>query len=95
MMYSEENEDHSIVQFLITGFTGVLRGWWKNMLNENERQYIQTSLNEDGEQNAVHRLIYVITKHFIGDPRILQERSSEMLQNIQCRIMMPQTRGSR
>ena len=69
--YSKENEDHLVVQFLIAGFTGVLRGWWDNMLNENERNYIQTSKNEEREQNAVHRLIYAITKHFIGDPRIL------------------------
>ena len=41
------------------------------MLNENERNYIQTSTNEEGEQNAVHGLIYSITKHFIRDPRIL------------------------
>ena len=42
--YSKENEDHLVVQFLIDGFTGVLRGWWENMLTENEIQYIQTSL---------------------------------------------------
>ena len=59
----------------------------ENMLNEKERQYIQTSINEEGEQNAVHRLIYAITKHFIGDPRILQERSSEILQSIRCRTL--------
>ena len=69
--YSKENKDHSIVQFLITGFTGVLGGWWDNMLNENERNYIQTSKNEEREQNVAHRLIYVITMHFIEDPRIL------------------------
>ena len=53
--YSEENEDHSVVHFLIASFTGVLRAWWDNMLNENEINYIQTSTNEEGEQNAVHR----------------------------------------
>ena len=43
--------------------------------------------NDEGEQNAVHRIIYAITKHFITDPRILQERSSEILQNIRCRTL--------
>ena len=54
------------------------------MLNENKINDIQTSTNEEGEQNALHCLIYAITKHFIGDPRILQERSFEILQNIRC-----------
>ena len=52
------------------------------MLNENEINYIQTSTNEEGEQNAIPILIYAIIKHFIGDPRILQERISKILQNI-------------
>ena len=59
--YFEENEDHSVIQFLIAGFIGVLRGWLDNMLNEN---VIQTSANEKGEQNLVHKLIYAITMHF-------------------------------
>ena len=84
--YFEENEDHLVLQFLIVGFTGVLRGWWENMLNENERQCIKTSVNEEGEQNAVHILIYAITKHLIGDPTILQERSYE-IENIRCRTL--------
>ena len=25
--YSTENEDHEVVEFLLAGFTGVLRGW--------------------------------------------------------------------
>ena len=82
--YFKENEDNSVVQFLIFSFTGVLRGWRDNMLNGNERNYIQISANEEEEQNVVHRIIYAITKHFIGDPRILQERSYEILQNIRC-----------
>ena len=45
------------------------------MLTDAKKQYIITSTNEMGEQNVVNRLIYAITKHFIRDPRILQERS--------------------
>ena len=74
--YSEENEDHLVVHFLIAGFAGVLRGWWKNMLNENERQYIQTSTNEEGEQNAVHILIYAITNTSL---KILGSSKKEVL----------------
>ena len=46
---------------------------------------MQTSLNEEGEQDAVLRLMYAITKHFIGDPRVFEEKNSEILQHIRCR----------
>ena len=51
------------------------------------RQHIMTSINELGQQNVVHKLIYAITKHFIGDLIILQERSSKILQNLRCRTL--------
>ena len=68
--YSGDNDDHTIIQYLI-GFTGQLRGWWENMLTDAQRYHIMTSMNEMGQQNVVHKLIYAITKHFIGDPKIL------------------------
>ena len=82
--HSVENDDYAIVQYLIAGFIGQLKGWWENMLSDRERLYIMQSINEIGEQNAGHRLIYSITKHFIGDPRVLQEGSSEILKNLRC-----------
>ena len=57
------------------------------MLTDAKNQYIITSTNEMGEQNVVNRLIYAITKHFIGDPRILQKRSSKILQNLRCQTL--------
>ena len=57
------------------------------MLTYAHRQHIMTSINELEQQNAVHKLIYAITKHFIGDPIIIQERSLEILQNLRCRIL--------
>ena len=72
--YSTENKDHEVVEFLLAGFTEILRGWWENSLNDEERRFIKTSINETtGEQNAVYRLVYTISKHFIGDNKILQE----------------------
>ena len=66
--YLSDGVDHIVVQLIIAGFSGTLRYWWDNCLNDKERFYIQTSVNEEGEQNAVLRLMYAITKHFIGDP---------------------------
>ena len=69
--YLTNNDDHNASQLLISEFFGTLRSWWDNCLNDNERKFLQTSKNDKGEQNAVHRIIYAITKHFVGDPRIL------------------------
>ena len=85
--YSTKNDDHNATQLLISGFSGTLRSWWDNCLNEEEKKFLQNSTNDEGEQNAIHRIVYTITKHFVGDPRILQERSFEILQNIRCRTL--------
>ena len=71
--YLTDNDDHNATQLLISGFSKTLRSWWDNFLNDGERKFLQNSTNDEGEQNAVHMIIYTITKHFIGDPRILQE----------------------
>ena len=42
-------------------------------------------MNDEGEQNAIFKLMYAITKHFIGDPRVFEERNSKILQNLKCR----------
>ena len=85
--YLADNDDHNAAQLLLSGFSGTLRSWWDNCLNKYEREFLQTSTNDEGEQNVVHRIIYAITKHFVGDPRILQERSFEILQNLRCRTL--------
>ena len=85
--YLTENDDHNVAQLLVFGFSGTLRSWWDNCLNEEEIKFLQNSTNNEGEKNAVHRIIYEITKHFVVDPRIFQERSYEILQNIRCRTL--------
>ena len=69
--YLTDNDDHNAAQLLISGFFGTLQSWWENCLNDSEIKFLQTSKNDEGEQNVVHRIIYKITKHFVGDPIIL------------------------
>ena len=85
--YLLNGDDHNAVQIIIAGFIGTLRYRWDNCLNEKERLFIQLSVNDEGEQNAVLRLMYTITKHFVGDPRIFEERNFEILQNLKCRTL--------
>ena len=69
--YLTNNDDHNTAKLIISGFSETLRSWWDNCLNKDEREFLQTGTNDEGEQNEVHRIIYVITKHFVGDLRIL------------------------
>ena len=82
-----DGDDHNVVQLILARFTGTLKFWWENFLIDKERFYVQKSINEDGEQDAVLRLMYAITKHFIGDPKIFEEKNSEILQNLRCKTL--------
>ena len=85
--YLTEGDDHNAVQIILVGFTGTLKFWWENFLTDKERFYVCKSVNDDSEQDLVLRLMYSIRKHFIGDPKIFEERSSEILQNLRCRTL--------
>ena len=85
--YLQDSDDWNAVQLILTGFTGTLKLWWENFLTKKERFLVSKSINEEGEQDAVTRLVYAIVKHFIGDPNIYQERSYEILQNLRCRTL--------
>ena len=69
---SRGNSDHLICVHLVVRFTSQLKGWWDNALIEEEKIFIQTSLDERRNQNSVHTLIFAITKHFLGDPIVFQ-----------------------
>ena len=56
--YLTDNDFHNAAQLFISEFSGTLRSWWDNYLNDNEINFVQTSKNDDGEQNAVHGIIY-------------------------------------
>ena len=79
------NTDHLISRHLIVGFIGQLKGWWDNVLTKEEKKVVQTSLDERGNQNSMHTLIYAIAKHFLREPMVFQERGLEILQNLRCR----------
>ena len=85
--YLQSDDDWNAVQLLLAGFNGSLKFWWDNYLTEKERFQVSKSINEEGEQDAVIRLVYAITKHFIGDPNTFGERTSEILQNLRCRTL--------
>ena len=85
--YLQEGDDWKVVQLILAGLTGTLKLWWENFLTEKERFYVSKSLNEEGEQDEVTRLVYAITKHFIGNPNTFGEKTTEILQNLRCRTL--------
>ena len=85
--YLTEGDDHNAIQLILAGFIGTLKFWWENFLTDKERFYVQKSINDDGEQDAVLRLMFARTKHFIGDQNVFAEKNSKILQNLRCRTL--------
>ena len=89
--------DHVIVQNLVAGFTGQLKGWWDHYLDDVDRNQILTAIrkttdgtilkDEEGTdiQNVVPTLIFVIAKYFLGDPSKLRDRTIKILINLRCK----------
>ncbi|XP_028115638.1 uncharacterized protein LOC114313449 [Camellia sinensis] len=88
-----ENTDHQVVRFIVSGFTGILKGWWDNILTTAQNDEILTSTRirldpatraEVTEQDAVYTLVNTIIQHFIGNVTGLEDRTQELLQKLRC-----------
>ncbi|GKB62022.1 hypothetical protein Tco_0918208 [Tanacetum coccineum] len=93
---AHKNTELQIVQHLIAGFTGTLKGWWDSYLTEAEKWIIlnakktivKTENNIQTEtqiEDMTNTLIFAILKNFVGDPTAYQERNSVILLNLTCR----------
>ncbi|GKA49629.1 hypothetical protein Tco_0742702 [Tanacetum coccineum] len=93
---AHKNNELQIVQHLIAGFTGTLKGWWDSYLTEaekfiilNAKKTIITNVNnmqtETQIEDMTNTLIFAILKNFVGDPTAYQERNSVILLNLTCR----------
>ena len=77
---NNHNLDHpEIVDLLVTGFSGTLRGWWDSYLIEDSKESIKHAVKKNDEgllifyesigngiPDGVNTLIYTILKHFVG-----------------------------
>ena len=94
---SLECSEETIIDILVAGFSGKLKGWWDNYLTNDEKSKIYSAVKTDlngkvitNENNkeipdVVNTLIFTITQHFIGDPSLWKDRSGELLSNLKCR----------
>ena len=98
---NNHNLDHpEIVDLLVTGFSGTLRGWWDSYLTKNSRESIKYAVKKNDEglpifdesigkgiPDGVNTLIYTILKHFVGTPSNIVSRISDYLNNLRCPTM--------
>ncbi|KAL6349740.1 hypothetical protein AAG906_041147 [Vitis piasezkii] len=86
----------TIAQIIVARFTCQLKGWWDNYLTFEDRNGILKAyrINEENEvvkdeegqdiEDAVATLIYSISKHFIGDPAKIKDKTANLLTNLKC-----------
>ena len=96
---SYECSEETIIDILVVGFSGQLKGWWDNYLTNEEKEKIYSAVktdlngkvitNDDDKEipDAVNTLIFTIAQHFIGDPSLWKDRSAELLSNLKCRTL--------
>ena len=89
-----------IVNLLVTGFFGTLRGWWDSYLTEDSKESIKNVVKKNDESlpifyesigrgilDGVNNLIYTILKHFVSTPSNISSRVSDLLNNLRCPTM--------
>ena len=89
-----------IIDLLITGFSGTLRGWWDSYLIGESKDSIKHAVKKNDEglpifdesigrgiPNGVNTLVYTILKHFVGTPSNVSSRIFDYLNNLRCLIM--------
>jgi hypothetical protein len=89
--------DKAIVELLIAGFSGQLKGWWDYHLTERDHLHILNSFQTYEDQtpildpsgntipDVVSTLILTISLHFVGDPSHLKDKNAELLSNLRCK----------
>ena len=98
---NNHNLDHpEIVDLLVTGFSGTLRGWWDSYLTKDSRESIKHAVKKNDEglpifdesigrgiPDGVNTLIYTILKHFVGTQSNNLSQIFDYLNNLRCPTM--------
>ncbi|KAG5611978.1 hypothetical protein H5410_023259 [Solanum commersonii] len=82
----KKNSDKTIANMLTVGFTGQLKGWWDNYLNQEQRDKVLQAVKLEGEQytqNAVYTLVLNIIEHFSGRWSDNRETIRTLLQGLE------------
>ncbi|KAG5582689.1 hypothetical protein H5410_053316, partial [Solanum commersonii] len=85
-----KNSDKTIVDMITAGFTGQLKGWWDNYLNQEQRDKVLLAVKQEGEQftqNAIYTLVLNIIEHFSRRWSDNSETIRTLLQNLRCKTL--------
>ena len=85
-------DHHEIVDLLVIGFSGTLRGWWDSYLPKDSKESIKHAVKKNDESfpifdesigkgipDGVNTLIYTIFKHFVGTPSNISSQISDYI----------------
>ncbi|KAG5591044.1 hypothetical protein H5410_041558 [Solanum commersonii] len=87
---TNKNSDKTIADMITIGFTGQLKGWWDNYLNQEQRDKVLLAVKQEGEQftqNAVYTLVLSIIEHFSGRWSDNNETIRTLLQKLRCKTL--------
>jgi len=76
--------DLQAFDLLTSGFTGILKNWWENYIQEEERNKIRTHTNSQGQLDNIETLIYTIVTNFLGSPKDITAATDILLTNLRC-----------
>lgn len=91
--------DKTVVELLIVGFLGQLKGWWDFHLTMQQQLDILNAIltgesdepifDQHGEpiQDAISTLIFTISLHFMGDSSHLRDKNANLLSILLCKKM--------
>ena len=87
---SGNNNDKTIANMIVAGFTGQLKGWWDNYLSPEYKESILNTVKKEGDrviENAVYTLVLNIIEHFTGRFSDNSETIRTLLQNQRCKTL--------
>ena len=76
--------DLQAFDLLTSGFTGILKNWWENYIQEDERNKIRTHTNSQGQPDNIKTLICAIVTNFLESTKDINAATDILLPNLKC-----------
>ena len=80
---SAGNLDKNVAMFIVSCFTGSLKGWWDNVLTNTQKVEVLDAIKQETATSqptidAVYTLIQTLISYFVGLSPQRHERSREL-----------------
>ena len=76
--------DLQAFDLLSSGFTGILKNWWENYIQEDEHNKIRTHTNSQGQPDNIETLIYTIVTKLFCSSKDINAVTDILLTNLRC-----------